>query len=35
MIREDQSNEQDTSTLLTLQIKGCEIVMCHGLLILC
>jgi hypothetical protein len=25
MIQEDQSNEQDTSTLLSLQIKSCEI----------
>ena len=35
MNHEDQSNKQDTSTLLSLKIKGYEILKCHGLLILC
>ena len=34
MIHEDQSNEQDTSTLLSLQIKGYEMLKCPGLSIL-
>ena len=35
MIHEHQFNEQDTSTLLSFQIKGCEILKFHGISILC
>ena len=31
MIHEDQSNDQDISTLISLQFLSCEILKCHGL----